>query len=167
MKKSHVIVLCIVILAVIISLGVAVFAMPDEQDTEKDSVALTGTVEEVKSSTHFEDYGYKIEELSDDELGRAEVSMISRDKALEIAASEVEHMAKSEAKSINAVAVKFTDPGAGVGIKDAAVWLVIFNDVMVERGGPAGDYDRSIVADVNVVIDIATGEVLETISHAA
>lgn len=186
MKRSHVVVLCIVVLAVIVSLGFAVFAMPAEQDTDKNlavedstavfmqkEAALTGSVEEVKSSTHFADYGYKIEELSDSELSRAKANMISRDKALEIAVSEVEQMAKSEAKSINAVAVRFTDPetaavpNTDISLKDAAVWLVTFNDVTVERGGPAGDYDRSIVADVNVVIDIATGEVLETISHAA
>lgn len=186
MKKSHVVVLCIVVLAVIVSLGAVVFAMPDKQDTDKNSAAedsrvvfmkkeaaVTGSVAEVKNSTHFEDYGYKIEELSDSELSRAKANMISRDKALEIAVSEVEQMAKSEAKSINAVAVRFTDPetaavpNTDISLKDAAVWLVTFNDVTVERGGPAGDYDRSIVADVNVIIDIATGEVLETISHAA
>ena len=186
MKKSHVVLLCIVVLAVIVSLGAVVFAMPDEQDTDKDlavegstavfmqkEVRLTGSVEEVKSSTHFEDYRYKIEELSDGELSRAKANMISRDKALEIAVSEVEQMAKSEAKSINAVAVRFTDPetatvpGTDMSLKDKAVWLVTFNDVAMQRGGPAGDYDRSMVADVNVVIDIATGEVLETISHAA
>lgn len=186
MKKSHVIVLCIVILSVIVSLGAVVFAMPAEQDTDKNSavegstavfmqkeVSLTGSAEEVKSSTHFEDYGYKIEELSDSELSKAKVNMISRDKALEIAASEVEQMAKSETKSINAVAVKFTDPetatvpNTDISLKDKVIWLVTFNDVTIERGGPAGDYDRSIVADVNVVIDLATGEVLEIISHAA
>ena len=36
MKKSHVVLLCIVVLAVIVSLGAVVFAMPDEQDTDKN-----------------------------------------------------------------------------------------------------------------------------------
>lgn len=186
MKRSHVIVLCIAILVVIVLLGVTVFAMSDEQSADKNltaenstvvfmqkEVALTGSVEEIKSSTNFENYGYKIEELSDSELARARANMISREKALKIAVSEVECMARSEAKSINAVSVRFTDPetdvipNTDISLKDRAVWLVTFNDVTIERGGPVGDYDRSIVADVNVVIDLATGEVLETISHAA
>lgn len=186
MKRSHTGVLCIVVLAVIVALAVTVFAMSDEQSADKNltaenstvvfmqkEAALTGSVEEVKSSTHFEDYGYKIEELSDSEPDGAEANMISREKALEIAVSEVEQMARSEAKSINAVSVRFTDPetdhvpNTDKSLKDIPVWLVTFNDVTIERGGPAGDYDRSITADINVVIDIETGEVLEIISHAA
>lgn len=183
---NHVIIRCVIVFAVVISLGVTAYALSAGQRSnyvltaenntvefmQKEAV-LTDSISEIKSSTNFENYGYKIEELSASELNSVKSTAISRDKALEIAIGEVENMAKSEARSINAVSGRFTDPETAFvpntekSLKDTPVWLVTFNDVTIERNGPAGDYDRSIVADVNVVIDIATGEVLEIISHAA
>lgn len=185
-KLNQIAVRCAIVFAVIVSLGITVFALSDEHMADNESpevnntvvfmqkeAVLTDSISEIKNSTNFENYGYKIEELSASELNSVKSTAISRDKALEIAIGEVENMAKSEARSINTVSGRFTDPETAFvpntekSLKDTPVWLVTFNDVTIERNGPAGDYDRSIVADVNVVIDIATGEVLEIISHAA
>ncbi len=183
-RKNHIIIRSAIVLAIIISLGATVFALNSENGTDNGDAAesavfmqketeLTGSVGEIKTETNLESYGYKVAELAASEIAAAEGKMISRDKALAIAVQEAESIAKSEASSVNAVCVKFTDPetdtvpNTKISLNEIPVWLVTFNDVTLERGGPAGDYDRSIKADINVVIDLETGEVFEIISHAA
>ena len=78
---NHVIIRCVIVFAVVISLGVTAYALSAGQRSnyvltaenntvefmQKEAV-LTDSISEIKSSTNFENYGYKIEELSASEL---------------------------------------------------------------------------------------------------
>lgn len=185
-KNKRVALICIITLAIVISLCVTAYALQSGNDADsplssefepvvfmKNETGLTDSISKISEVTNFFDYGYELKEPSDSELNSIKDSMINRENAVNIAVKEVECFAKSEAKSINAVVGVFTDPET-ISVSDAAkplsdrlIWLVTFDDVTMERGGPVGDYDRSILADIHVVIDIETGEVLEIISQAA
>ncbi|MDP4092673.1 MAG: hypothetical protein Q8920_04860 [Bacillota bacterium] len=106
---------------------------------------------------------------------------INRSKAIEIATSErnVGSHTSRQAEKITAVPVLLTNkehpyiPGSKVVLNKCPVWIVTERNVWVQTGGGAklsgnlfSSIQRKVLADVNVILDANTGEVLETVSYS-
>lgn len=161
----------LVALAVVAALSAAACALAaPAREAIGTEPPVTESLSVLTDNPQFVQHGFQVRAVSD-----AEDPVIDRNTAIATAVEEAAAQARTEtsAASVNAVLVDFTDtetpvlPETGVSMTNVRVWIVTFSGVTMARGGPAGAQAEPVLADLNVVIDAYSGEILETFAYAA
>jgi hypothetical protein len=168
MKKSFIITIGIIALALILSTVVAAANKTSDQVTapaNKTSDQVTAPVNEVDGlaqSQIFKNHGLEIKE-------QKEATKIDKVEAI-TQAQKIVGSAGNKAEKVTAVLVKFTDketpkvPESNITLQDYPVWIVTFHGVNMPRHGKKGGNTSDVYADSNVVIDASTGAFIEMIA---
>lgn len=168
-----------VLLVFIISVTVYAASITNEKavDEKKES----DSIEILTNNKEFMNNNIEIKSITKD-------VKITREKALDIAKNNGElkyslNLEKNSAKTSNgdfveitAVLCDFTDkdipqlPHSGKSLINCPVWIITYHNIYMERFGEMvlnseGKYDKFVLADMNIVIDANTGELLETFSY--
>ena len=112
----------------------------------------------------FTDKGFILKEI--DVLNKS--TTIDRETALDIAGMYKGVEARSMAKSTTAIIVLFTDTetpvllDSKIILKDYPVWIVTYHQITVKPR-----FNETILADMSIIIDSQSGEVLECFTYNA
>lgn len=179
MKKHGIRILLALALAAALTAAVYALAAPEPAETpgaaetvsfQNEALPATDSLAVLTENPNFAQAGFRVRPVSDAAVPLSEGAAVSRGAAMETATAEAQAQNVSGASSVNAVLADFTDtqtpvlPETHASMTDVRVWIVTFSDVTMERGGPSPE---SVCADFSVVIDAASGEVLETFAYPA
>lgn len=179
----------LIVLAVVAVLSVAIYALsaPGQKSDSVETAQMVQfqdaetpvaeTLSALTDNPQFIQHGFQVRAVSDVAEPLSVEQMIDRNTAIETAIETALQAAQSRvesgAVSIHAVLADFTDtetsvlPESNVSMTNVRVWIVTFSGVTIERGGPAGMQAEPVLADLNIVIDAHSGEILETFAYTA
>lgn len=175
----------LIVLAVVAVLSVAIYALSAQvQQSDSAETAqmvqfqdaetpVTETLSALTDNPQFIQHGFQVRAVSDVAEPLSAEQMIDRNTAIETALQAAQARVESGAVSIHAALADFTDtetsvlPESNVSMTNVRVWIVTFSGVTIERGGPAGMQAEPVLADLNIVIDAHSGEILETFAYTA
>jgi len=124
-------------------------------------VSESDSIDILNNDINFQSSGLEIQELN-------EPVKIDRATAIKNAEASMGESVGSQARVITAVLVKITqntpiNPDSATYLKDHPAWIVTFHGVTLVKNGPSKT--PTVLADENVVIDAAGGDVLESFSY--
>lgn len=175
----------LIVLAVVAVLSVAIYALsaPGQKSDSVETAQMVQfqdaetpvaeTLSALTDNPQFIQHGFQVRAVSDVAEPLSVEQMIDRNTAIETALQAAQSRVESGAVSIHAVLADFTDtetsvlPESNVSMTNVRVWIVTFSGVTIERGGPAGMQAEPVLADLNIVIDAHSGEILETFAYTA
>lgn len=176
MKK----IVCITILLAFV-ISVAVYATTITSESVVNEKRDSDSIEILTNNKDFMNNNIEIKSITKN-------AKITREKALDIAKNNGElkyslNKEQNSAKTFNsnsgditAVLCDFTDkdilqlPHSGKSLVNCPVWIITYHNIYMEKFGEMvvnskGEYDKFVLADMNIVIDANTGELLETFSY--